>query len=555
MSAIEKLHSEVVDLSGGELRRAAERLIEAITQLDASTAEHFVALARDLWGGAAICELNGLRLLLDETQAAVQDTLAGGASWHDLRQVLGEALVVIPGLLDYLVRSRRDNPCLLIPEITALRSFRRKPPVYEYQVLFGIDWPAFRVGADNLSVAVVPENLKRILHLYQLGLVSVLKGVNRAKGYEILMRSVERLAQLAKDGSERHYWTAVRGVLENFANGALLLRPDRTRLLAAVEKQLRGLAGIRTGPTGNPYPEGLWRAFLALLSLSNARLDREDGLPIPRLDFDDAELEAIRVKAFGRDGGQVAWPLDELAALMVRLRSALDLSQEDDLLPPSVVQAMQEDCVAVARSAQEVGLENLVARFERHGDTLQQALDQLRSPTGEELQEYADSILYLDCAVVDFAGSNPDRADLIAWSGRPLDEILQTSLLKTARNGVVVGASAVLLKAKALLEVLQDDVLTDDAWEEIEADFLVLKACAVMLEDADLEAVFARGWEFLQTSRYHPALGLNDRSRNIEHFADMVISLEIYLNALRFGAGESAAALRTARECVSALSF
>jgi hypothetical protein len=186
---------------------------------------------------------------------------------------------------------------------------------------------------------------------------------------------------------------------------------------------------------------------------------------------------------------------------------------------------------------------------------LQQTLDQLRSPTDEELQEYADSILYLDCAVVDFAGSNPDRADLAAWSGRPLDEILQPSLLKTARNGVVIGASVVLLKAKALLEVLQDGVLTDDGGDEIEADFLVLKACAIMLEDAALEAVFARGWEFLRTSRYHPGLGLNDRSRNIEHFADMVISLEIYLNAVRFGTGESDAALRTARECVSALSF
>ncbi|MGE3295943.1 MAG: hypothetical protein AB7I68_01185 [Porticoccaceae bacterium] len=555
MSAIEKLHSEVVDLSGGELRRAAERVIGAIAQLDASTAEPFVALARDLWGGAVICELNGLRVLLDEAQAAVRDTLAEGASWHDLRQVLGEALVVIPGLLDYLVRSRRDNPCLLIPEITAVRTFRNKPPVYEYQVLFGIDWPAFRVGADNLSAAVASEDLKRILHLYQLGLVSVLKGVNRAQGYEILMRSVERLARLAEVGSERDYWTALHGVLENFANGALLLRPDRARLLAAVEKQLRTFAGIRTGPTGNPYPEGLWRAFLALLSLSSGRAGREARLPVPELDFDDAELEAIRVKAFGRDGGQVAWPLDELAARMVRLRSALDLSQEDDLLPPTLVQGMQEDCVAVARRAHEVGLENLVARFERHGDTLQQALDQSRSPTSAELQEYADSILYLDCAIVDFAGSNPDRADLAAWSSRSLDEILQASLLKTARNGVVIGASAVLSKAKALLEVLQDGVLTDEGWEEIEADFLALKACAIMLDDAALEAVFARGWEFLQTSRYHPALGLNDRSRNIEHFADMVVSLEIYLHAVRFGAGESGAALRTARECVSALSF
>lgn len=206
MSAIEKLHSEVVDLSGGELKRAAERVIEAVAQLDASSAEDFVALTRDLWGGVAICELNGLRLLLEETLAAVEDAQAGAVSWDDLRRVLGEALVVIPRLLDYLVRSRRDNPCLLIPEITALRTLRRKPPVYEYQVLFGIDWPKFHIGPANLSTVVAADDLKRILHLYQLGLVSVLKGVNRAKGYEILMRSVARLEQLADAESERNYW-------------------------------------------------------------------------------------------------------------------------------------------------------------------------------------------------------------------------------------------------------------------------------------------------------------------------------------------------------------
>ncbi|MBK8131806.1 MAG: hypothetical protein IPK48_03260 [Gammaproteobacteria bacterium] len=123
----------------------------------------------------------------------------------------------------------------------------------------------------------------------------------------------------------------------------MLLRPDRTRLLAAVEKQLRSLAGIRTGHTGNPYPEGLWRAFLALLALSNGRASHGDRLPVPKLDFDDADLEAIRVKVFGRDGGLAAWPLDELATRMLRLRSALNLSQDDDPLPATLVRGMQED--------------------------------------------------------------------------------------------------------------------------------------------------------------------------------------------------------------------
>lgn len=555
MSAIEKLHFEVVELSGGELRRTAEHVIERIRRLDADTAEPFAALVHEMWGCAVICELDGLRLLLDETLGAVEDALSGRLSWNDLRRVFGETLSVIPGLLDYVVRSRRDNPCLLIPEITALRTLRHRPPVYEYQVLFGIDWPGFQVGAGNVSAVAAPEDLKRILHLYQLGLVSVLKSANRAKGYEIMGRCAGRLAQLAEIQAERHYWTAFGLLLGDFADGTLLLRPDRTRLLAAVEKQLRALAGIRAGHSGNPYPEGLWRAFLALLSLARRGCAREAWLPVLKLDFDDAELEAIRIKVFGRDDSPAIWPLDELATLMVRLRNALDLAQEDDIVPAQLVQSMQEDCSAVARSAHDLGLENLATRFRRHGELLQKASAENRFLDAAELQEYADSILYLDCAVVDFAGEHPDRNALTAWSDRPLEQILQKTLLKTARSAVLAGAGAVLLEARALLELLQDNMLTDDGWEELETAFVVLKGCAVVLEDADLEAIFVRAWEFLQTSRYHPELGLNDSSRNLEYFADMVISLEIHLNAIHFATGESHEALSMARECVSALKF
>lgn len=555
MSAMERLHSEVVELSGGELRRAVERVTEIIPGLDPGTAEQFAALIREVWGGAVICELDGLRLLLDEALGAIQDAESGSLSWDDLRRVFGEALSVIPGLLEYVVRSRRDNPCLLIPEITALRTLRRRPPVYEYQVLFGIEWPAFQVGVGNLAAVVAPDELKRILHLYQLGLVSVLKGANRAKGFEIMNRCAGRLAQLAEIQAEQHYWTALRLLLGDFADGTLVLRPDRTRLLAAVEKQLRGLAGMRAGSAGNLYPEGLWRAFIALLSLARKGRASEDWLPVLKLDFDDAELEAIRFKVFGKDDSPTIWPLDDLATRLVRLRNALDLAQEDELVPPRIVQGMEEDCSAVADGAHDLGLENLAIRFRRLAGLLRKASDEHRFLDGEDLQEYADSILYLDCAVVDFAGENPDRNALVAWSDRPLEQILQNSLLKTARGGVLAGAGAVLLEARGLLELLQDNMLADEGWAELETAFVALKGCAVMLEDADLATIFVRAWEFLQASRYHPRLGLNDSSRNLEYFADMVISLEIHLNAIHFATGEGRDALRMARECVSALKF
>lgn len=186
----------------------------------------------------------------------------------------------------------------MIPEITALRVLLRKPPVYEYQVLPDIDWPPFQIGAVNLASRVRPEDLKHVLHLYQLGLVGTLRGDDRERGLEILLRCAGRLADISAGDVERDYWTVYQLVLASFANGGVALRPDRLRLLAAVEKQLRSLAGFRAAVRANPYPEGLWRAFLALLAMSTKRDSSLDWVPLPALGFLDGDIERIRPRSW-----------------------------------------------------------------------------------------------------------------------------------------------------------------------------------------------------------------------------------------------------------------
>lgn len=556
-SAAPKLIPDVIALSDGELRVVVERLAGfAVAGLDDATSDASLALLHEAWGAAALCELTGLRLLFDECSAVIRGAARGEFGWESVNTVLRDVFGTVPKLLDWLVEEGQDNPCLLIPEITALRILQRRPPVYEYQVLPDIDWPGFPMGAENLGSRARAEDLRHVLHLYQLGLVGTLRGDDRSRSLDILMRCAGRLADLSASDAERDYWTVCQLVLKNFASGGLALRLDRLRLLAAVEKQLRALAGGRSAGRANPYPEGLWRAFLALLAISTTsnRAPSLEWLPLPALGFVDGDIERIRSEALGRERPAGPGPLQDLERRMLRLRNGLDATQDSQPLAGSVLREMEDDRERVARIARDIGLVNIASRFEAHAGLF------LNDPGSEGFSEqqiaaYADSVLYLECALVEFAGTTPNRDQLEAWDARSPHEILQAGLAKTARNGALIEMGSVLDRTKVRIEALQDGIISDDSWRDIELGFSLIQGVAQILEMSELANIVLRAREFVQTSRYHPELGLNDRARNLNLFADLVIGLEVYLDDLRHGRDPQADSLRIADECAAALTF
>jgi hypothetical protein len=217
---------------------------------------------------------------------------------------------------------------------------------------------------------------------------------------------------------------------------------------------------------------------------------------------------------------------------------------------------MWVDCRQIAERAQQLGLDNIAQRFREHTEALPEHPGGPQSLAAVDSGACADSVLYLECALADFAGAGrPSAEALAAWGQRPLDAVLSGGLASAARNSVLQESGTVLRAAKARIEVLQDGIISDDSWRDIDASFLLLEGAARMLALDALAQLLQRAREFVQTSRYHPELGLNDRSRNLDLFADMVISLEVYLDSLRLGRDQQEDSLRIARECAEALRF
>lgn len=553
-SAARKLNPDVIALSDGELRVVVEKLAGcAAAGVDGAAAEDCLVLLHEAWGAATLCELTGLRLLFDESAAVVRAAARGELGWEATNAALRDAFDIVPKLLDWLVAGGQDNPCLLIPEITALRVLQRKPPVYEYQVLPDIDWPPFPIGAVNLASRVRPEDLKHALHLYQLGLVGTLRGDDRERSLDILLRCAGRLADLSASDIERDYWTVYQLVLASFANGGVALRPDRLRLLAAVEKQLRSLAGIRTKARANPYPEGLWRAFLALLAISTKRDSSVDWLPLPALGFVDGDIERIRTEVLGREKLPGPSLFQELERRALRLRNGLDAAKDGRPLAESVRRDLDDDREQVARIARDLGLTNIAERFAAHAGLF--ADDRAGNFSEDQVAALADSVLYLECALADFAGADPGRDQLEAWGARSPQEMLQSGLAKAARNGALAEMGTVLSGAKTRIEALQDGIIADDGWRDIELGFAAIEGAAQVLAMPEVASIVQRAREFVQTSRYHPELGLNDRARNLDLFADLVIGLEVHFDDLRHGRDQQSDSLRIAADCAAALRF
>ena len=551
---MQKLSSDVIDLAENELCRSVERALGLAHNLGAANADELNGVIRDIWGAAVVCQLDGISRLMDEVSDVLKQFKANTLTVAVIAVPIQEALQATLGLLDYLVKKRVDNPCLLIPELSSLRAIQKKTPFYEYHLLPRVRWPGFHLPENTLANAAPDATLlRRIAQFYQMGLVHILKDTNREKGFQIISDAAARLVRIALSPQERIYWTTFKTVVDSMADGGLTLRLDRVRLLAVVEKQLRGIVNSNPDrPALNIYPEGLWRAFLILTAMNSDPKKRNNArhqLGAPVLDFTDADLSSIRKQMLGKSDDERS-PFSVLQKMVTSIRTALDLAQEEDRsLPKEVVAAIQHDFTTVSSHCESLGLSSIANKFRRHSRELAAYISTGRVLEIEQMVEFTNSLLYLESAVVEFWGALPTQAELTDWDAQPFDVIVQNGQLKTARHAVLQGATDALVRVKEILEEIKKNDEREDLEGDLEQAFTDLRACGIILGMKRFSKLI-EGTRIFALERSNINSG---GSAKLDSFADMLVSLEFYLEACRMDELGNQKSLDIAEECLTAI--
>jgi len=221
-----KLNSQVVELLEGELGFV---LGEAERRAETCDPQHPVAvveLITQIKGTCAMVGLDSRRHLADEfARTLTKESLAKVVDPQQLKELVHQSLVSARKLARAVIDTRTDNVCALLPEMTALRRLRGEPPLYEYHCLTQVNWPALDSAvATNPLGGEQQDDVRRLLHLYQFGLLDVIRDNNRNKAFVILFRVCKRIEDIAVLEAEKNYWWIVSLVIRALAEKRLELR-------------------------------------------------------------------------------------------------------------------------------------------------------------------------------------------------------------------------------------------------------------------------------------------------------------------------------------------
>jgi len=544
-----------------------DNLVEECEKLAAETEAQLsgspinVALLR-----ACIKQFEGLLRLLEIRSGArlANELLQAVDTFRSSPEKISEhaqLFISLTALFVRLVRNSNrlevDTPCLFLPEIAKLRSVQGLPPIYEYQLLSEYSWPAgSALQAFTPPAAHLDEPLKRLRHLYQLGLLDVIQGRNRAKALTLLARVAERLGQFLSSENERNYWLLVEKVILALANGDLVLRPDRARLLSVIERQLKALCAANAAGK-SPYPVGLWGALAALLALSPVRGDVDRHLRhllhLPDLPFADTDIAETRLQLVNEPPASNVEMIEQLRKQLASMQGMLSLLDNELAFNDEDSRNLRQMLEAIAQQCRELGLTRAQERFSGHCTTFAANASQVLTPTVEQLRNLTESVLYLECLLLDCQAQKQLSADdLKQINHRGVEAVIEANLMKSGLNAVWSECLAQLTTAKEYLDDINGGLSIDESVPELASVFDRIRGTAIVIGDSRVVDVAWRCGDFVREglSKKDPAMARNTR---LATFADAVIGLEYHLENCASGDATDERPLSVADEYLASL--
>jgi len=311
-----------------------EALLEAyIVEPSDKQVAQLVVLLQQVRGVCHMIELPAATFITTE-MVAVSEQLGSINKPERAANALSRAIVLLRRYLEYVQQTDKSIPELLVDGINELRLARREQRIGES---YFADIPLTsdvitQADAVNLTDTSIDE-LKRLRHMYQVGLLAVLTGESQV-GIKVMGRAVAQLVKRVGPTPQGQLWWLASGVLQGFVREQLQLTPTRKYLLAGYDRSLRELIAKSNALLSQPAPEELVKESLYLLSLCRVKTgviaDIQAAYAIHPV-LSDAQLQAELSLMSGGSTNVVRAVAKALKEELQTLQSALDMTAQGAL--------------------------------------------------------------------------------------------------------------------------------------------------------------------------------------------------------------------------------
>lgn len=516
---------------------------------------------KQVGGTFRLIEFPGAALIAD-TMAAVLTGLAESEDAtlsEELMQALTHGYFVLPRYLEYVAGRQSELPILVIPYVNEILAANRQPLIPEYHFF---DKPILS-EASSLPAASASQldeflsSVKRLRHMYQTGLLKVIKEQGSMAGNFLLMsRALERACNLLGDHQQREIWLLAKTVVEAFGHADLEITLNRKRSLAAVEKLFRlaaskGQEGLDTDP-GEALKTEL--QFMLMLCTSDLQsvTDLKQAYGFAQPELSDQQLAEQREMMHGPSVDTFESVIKVLKDEIRSAKDILELASQNGSIIDEELATLLEVTSRVSDTLSVINLQGPSNTLKEQLSVMQTWQQDDTEISSEAYLEAADSLLYIESSLSGLDRRELTIQDLNEASVLTRKKIIASSHLAEAEGVVIAEAQAGIALAKRAITSYVDSNFDSAHISNVSITLNTVRGGLNILGYTRASAVIKSCINFIDSHVKGDTSG--QRHQLLETLADALISLEYYLMELESTTPDEKI-LDLAEESLDALGF
>jgi hypothetical protein len=462
--------------------------------------------------------------------------------------------VLLLRYLDYLSAHRQAAPELLIEHINTLRAESGLPALQEshFAPRFPLDCRC--PGVQLPAAADSAELLRKLRHMYQIGLLGMIKRGGDSASFDLMQRAAQRTLRLIGGGADAEFWWLLCAVLEGFAGGELRVSLERNRLLSRADKRFRDLAA--SSMKASPTVDGAQKSHLLYLI---AKCRRGKRIAAVRAAYELDSMPVSTDQGIDEDRLLLQGPTrDAIDVLIGNVREQLNsVKQLLDQAPASedthAIAELPASLARVVPALREADLQAAADVLEQQSASVESALQSADGSAHDQLAGVAEAVLFVESALdalfkskgMNRASREQSTADMPKVASRGALDDARLTLLSGARDAV----EAVKRSVSGFVQAQYNPQQLDGAEEQLGR---VKGALAILDHHRAADIASLSGAAVKQMMRA-PDLAESAREEIVESFADVLVCLDYYMAALANDETPDHAMLRLAEESLADL--
>ncbi|MBU2985682.1 CDP-diacylglycerol--glycerol-3-phosphate 3-phosphatidyltransferase [Saccharophagus degradans] len=569
MSSMDAVNFQSLNMVRDELvatiEEAARNLEMFVTaQQDGESLQACMDGIRQIVGILRLIQFRGACILAEELLATATDITPGDAGpKSDQRlEVVSNTFFVLTRYLEYVQQVERRVPVLLIPHINALRKMRGEPAFSEshfFHINLSSSLHVPPVEQLQIAEADFRQHVRRLRHMYQVGLLALIRGKQAKNSLAMMRRACIRLHKLG--GSLKplsQLWWLSNLTLDVLATENMAILEARKLLFSRIDRVIRQVEKSGSASFAAQPPKGLIKELVYLLVLSGKQSEEitliRKAFGINAFPYSDKDLSQERDALSGPSAHTVTSLAKVLQAELSNTKKVLENAAQSST---QKIDDLDEFIGTLKKVAEILSVVGLVTA----SSTLKEEIERLNGwhgledgPDIEELSEVANTLLYLESTVAALEHSKLSTEKLNEASKIAQREIIASGELSIARKIVIEECEAGILLTKRALSSFSDSDYDTGHIRNIAKTLTTVKGGLLMLGKERVAAILGLCVQFVEEvllDEEHPAA----LKELLETFADAIISVEYYLDSSSGSGQMDETVLQIAEESLEALGF